>query len=225
MMPRGRRASFSCLIVLVAAACAADHSTQGIPSMLGISEGVSGTLIPVAGGTLQFQACNADDAMPVVDATGEDLVAVVEELGYGSQAVNAHLVLDGERVSELRIAAPEVPSCLDILPDTELEARGNEPFWNVRIDGSEALFRSPEELAGVRYEDGTWEEAANGWRFRAVRADAASDESLTIEFSPDRCIDTMSGARYPFRAVLDRDGSRAEGCALEGRRLWPTSRR
>jgi uncharacterized membrane protein len=31
------------------------------------------------------------------------------------------------------------------------------------------------------------------------------------------CFDSMSGARYPFRAVLDRDGAQVTGCALEGK--------
>jgi uncharacterized membrane protein len=200
-----------------ALACAPETSPQHPGPGPVVPDGVSGTLALAADGTLRFRPCDTAEGAVVSDGTGEDLARIVEELGHGSGLVAAHLVLEPPRVGELQVAAPEVASCRDVLSDADFEARGNEPFWNVRITGSEAVFRSPEAPEGVAYGEGRWQVIEDGWRFDARHTGAAQKSALAVQVHPGRCLDGMSGARYPFRAVLQRDGLRAEGCALEGR--------
>jgi uncharacterized membrane protein len=189
-----------------------------------VPDGVSGTLGLAPDGTLRFRPCDAAAGAVARDGTGEDLTRLVEELGYGSDSVTAHVVLEGDQVKELRVAAPEAASCRDILSDADFEARGNEPFWNARITGSQAVFRSPEAPEGVAYGEGRWRMIEGGWRFDARPTGAPQSSALAVQVYPGRCFDSMSGARYPFRAVLQRDGLQAEGCALEGRGHQPPSR-
>lgn len=206
----------ACGLIALAVACTADAEPEPLRTLLAIPQGESGTLAIAADGTLRFRPCDAAQGSAVEDGTGEDLRQIVEELAPGTDSVNAHLVREGERVTELRVAAPEVRSCAEILPGAELEARGNEPFWNVQVTGTRALFRSPEELAGVEYEQGEWQPIDDGWRFQASPVGAPGARPLTLEVRLGRCSDTMSGARYPFLAVLERDELTAEGCAFEG---------
>lgn len=206
----------ACLLAILSAACTADPEPQPLRTRLAIPRGESGTLSLATDGSLRFRPCDAAQAAIIEDATGEDLRRIIEELAPGTDSVTAHLVREGERVIELRVAAPEVRSCVRILPDAELEARGNEPFWNVQISGVRALFRSPEELVGVEYGGGEWEPSDGGWRFKASRTDAPGAPPLTLTVRTGRCIDTMSGARYPFRAALEREQLTATGCAFEG---------
>jgi uncharacterized membrane protein len=183
----------------------------------GFLEGVTGELEFREGG-LAFRACDAESWTPVIDGTGEDLEAMVEELGYGEGRVTAHLVLEGDVIQELRVASPEVPSCLELLPEAEFRARGNEPFWLVDVDGEVAVFRSPEELDGVRYDEGSWQATAGGWRFEALRHGVDGVAYLVLDVAESRCRDSMSGAWFPYAASLRVGGEPATGCASEGRR-------
>jgi uncharacterized membrane protein len=89
----------------------------------------------------------------------------------------------------------------------------------IRVDGAEARVSTPEERQGVAYGGGKWTRSdAARWLYEARRGHANRVESLTLELTEERCVDTMSGARYPFSAVFTRDGSRVNGCALEGRK-------
>lgn len=207
------------LLAALAVACTPEAEPEPLRTLLAVPQGESGTLAIAPDGTLRFRPCDAAQGSNVEDDTGEDLRRIVEGLAPGTDSVNAHLVREGERVTELRVAAPEVRSCTGILPDAQLEARGNEPFWNVQITGTRALFRSPEELTGVEYEEGVWQRIDGGWRFQASRVDAPGATPLTLEVRSGRCTDTMSGALYPFRAMLERDDLIAEGCAFEGHAL------
>jgi uncharacterized membrane protein len=179
--------------------------------------GITGVLGARDGG-FSFQPCGEDEALPVTDGTGGDLAGLLEELGYGAGEVAVHLVLDGTMVTEVRVAAPESSSCTDLLPEAELRARGNEPFWLVDVEGPHALFRSPEELEGIRYDEGHWEATALGWRYEALQHHVDGMGYLTLEVEEGRCLDSMSGAWFPFTASLRKGGERYTGCAWEGRR-------
>ena len=127
--------------------------------------------------------------------------------------------VDEDRLQEIRYAGLEGPGCDRLPPEGDLEARGNEPFWNVRVDGATALLRTPMEPDGQTFRDGTWIRVGNGaWRYESHRGDQNARESLTLELTEERCADSMSGARFPFRATVIRNNNRMEGCALEGRR-------
>ncbi len=178
----------------------------------------SGRLV-LAARKLRFVACGEEgDGITVEDLADGEGETLLRELGAGERGIAAMVRLDGNRLQQIRYAGAEGPDCVRLPPEGEVEARGNEPFWFVRVADAQVVARTPAEPDGVRYRDGKWSRPdAMRWRYEA-RAEHAEDEQLTLELKEERCVDSMSGARYPFRAVLTRGGSRMEGCALEGRR-------
>jgi uncharacterized membrane protein len=204
-------------VTLALALLAGSGCDGGAPDGPRIPDGATGDLL-LADDELAFRACDADEPLRVEDHTGRDLRRVIEDLGYGSGTVRVHLVLDGARVTELRVAVPEsgVP-CAELLPAGEVQARGNEPFWNVTVNGAEARWRSPEELDGEAFDEGSWRQDDDAWRYEARRDHADGVEYLVVVLREEPCRDSMSGAHYPFRAEAERGGDRFEGCGLEGR--------
>jgi uncharacterized membrane protein len=165
-------------------------------------------------GVLRFTACGASgQGTALEDGTGGDAATVVSELGPDN-GVTALVTTDGGRLIALHYAAPEGAPCEELPPAVDLEARGQEPFWFVSISGDVATVRTPEELDGVEYAGGHWSTIdAAQWRYDAAR----SDETLLLELIQERCVDGMSGARYPLKATLTRGGQSMSGCALQGR--------
>jgi uncharacterized membrane protein len=176
-----------------------------------LPEVIPGTL-RLVGSTLHFATCGASDAGdPLEDATNGDAVAVVENLG--PDGITALVQLDGNRLVSIHYAAPEGPGCDTLPPAAEVEARGQEPFWFVSVTGEVATVKTPEELDGVRYTDGRWSMADSAsWRYEASRG----EEPLVLELVRERCADGMSGARYPLKATITRNGVTMSGCALPG---------
>jgi uncharacterized membrane protein len=79
---------------------------------------------------------------------------------------------------------------------------------------------TPELPDGREYRHGTWKKIeAHRWQYRAEREDQRA--FLLLELDGTGCTDSMSGARFPFRAIVLRDGHRLEGCALEGTAAYP----
>jgi putative lipoprotein len=175
--------------------------------------------LAAAGDRLRFFGCGQQgDGILVDDLANGEGEALLRELGAGGTRITVLLRLDGNRIREIRYAGLEGPGCDRLPPDGELEARGNEPFWHVRVDGTQARLTTPEMRGGVEYSHGKWSRPDAGWRFEALRTDpTGGSDQLVLELTEERCTDSMSGARYPFKAVLARGGKRAEGCALEGR--------
>jgi len=98
--------------------------------------------------------------------------------------------------------------------DGNVEARGNEPFWMIRVEGSSARLRTPDEPNGEQWMDGQWTRSEGGpWVYEARHKDAERSPSLRLELTKGQCVDSMSGAERPLRATLIRDGRRMEGCA------------
>lgn len=177
---------------------------------------VSGDLI-LQEGRLRFQACGQEDAQPVDDETGGEALEVLDQLGYGSHRVRVAVVLEGARLLEIRHAHPETQACRELLSDVDVEARGNEPFWNLGVTGSEALWRTPEEMDGIAYHDGSWERTGDGeMSFEARRDGVDGVEYLRLTLTPERCMDSMAGSWFPFSADLELGGREWDGCAVEG---------
>lgn len=181
-----------------------------------VPPGVTAIVARVDGG-LELRPCAGGEARPVRDETGEDLARLVDDLAYGAGEIVVHVVVAGDAIREIRVAVPNEVGCERILPEGELQARGNEPFWGVDVEGGEARFRTPELLDGELYHDGAWREIEGGWRFEAARDHVDGMHYLRLDVRPGRCFDSMSGAWYPFVAGLAVGGADYEGCALEGR--------
>jgi uncharacterized membrane protein len=209
---------------LLIAACTAPDSADDIAPDTSTAAAVPARgpapLAAVAGtlrthdGMLHFARCGTSgDGDSLEDGTGGDAAMIVSELGPDN-GVTALVELDNNRLVAVHYAAPEGASCEELPPAAEIEARGQEPFWFVSLSGDVATVRTPEELDGVQYSGGRWSVIdGTHWRYDAARG----GEALVLELSLERCADAMSGARYPLKATLTRNGAAMQGCALPGR--------
>lgn len=95
------------------------------------------------------------------------------------------------------------------LPDVRtISASGNEPFWNFRITGEEAVYSSPEMLEGItipvtKTEDQT-ETHYSGQLHGSI---------FTLSVTETPCEDDMSGYAFPMTVRLRKDGNSYNGCA------------
>lgn len=171
-------------------------------------------------GQLRFVSCGESGEGVVLEDPGNgEATSLLQEFGAGESGIPVAVRIEGNRLQEIRYAGPEGPGCDRLPAEGEVEARGNEPFWFVRVDGDHAWIRTPEEPDSVGYGDGRWSQPAPGrWTYHAVGQAGGQSDQLTLELREGRCTDNMSAARYPFSAVLTRTGNRMEGCALEGRK-------
>jgi uncharacterized membrane protein len=180
--------------------------------MFTVSPSVPGRLT-LEGAKLRFVRCGENGRGVVLRDLPDDRgAALVRELGG---AATVRVRLEEDRLREIRYAAAEGPGCDRLSRDGDVEASGNEPFWSLRVDGSEAVLRTPDDLDGAVFRDVMWTRSGEGWVFRARRGGAAGVTHLTMELTEARCIDEMSGARYPMKAVVTREEDRVEGCAVE----------
>lgn len=184
----------------------------------------------LADGTLIMDSCFETYRLARWEALDEKRIAWQEDTARIEAEVDdsapgqlhLRLKLTQEIKDESYRAAPTPFVCPDVqaLRFTVVSARGNEPFWGLEVDGKVAIVRTPEELAGVRYENGVWR--TNGprrWSYRADRKGTGQDvDEIGLELVETPCADTMSDERFPLRAVFTRNGRRMDGCALEGRR-------
>jgi uncharacterized membrane protein len=92
-----------------------------------------------------------------------------------------------------------------------ITARGNEPFWAVRIDGTRLVLLRPEApdavyvAPGARISPGvaSWE------------AKAADGKLLKVTLYVSPCSDGMSDASYPMTAEVEAAGETLRGCAAK----------
>jgi uncharacterized membrane protein len=110
---------------------------------------------------------------------------------------------------------PSGAPSLDPSTPTYMELSGHEPFWNVRVEGDEAEFRSPEFLDGVEYYDVQWTATEGGWQLEALRDFIDGIEYLAAELISEPCQDTMTGVLYPFQVTVRWRGAILEGCAQD----------
>ncbi len=181
------------------------------------TEALSGRLL-LSAEVLRFVPCGAEGEGTVLqDGTDGDAAAIVRSLGGEGDGVTALVRLDGDRLVDVRYAGNEGPSCESLPTSAEVEARGNEPFWMVSVTTGVATFRSP-EIEGIDYIGGSWVRPdSGGWLFAAERTVDGVTDSLTLDLREERCVDTMSGAHFPFVARATRAGQVFTGCAVEGR--------
>lgn len=171
------------------------------------------------GETIQFRLCDGH-ARPsqVADLPNGEARTLIRDLG-GGQAIPALVRLDGRDLREIRFAGPSGMPCARVLAAGEVQAKGNEPFWSAEVDGGQVVVKTPEQQGGVRYANGWWTHPnPTRWIFQATRQDNGHLGRLQLALTETPCFDSMSGARFPYQAVLDRDGVQMKGCALEGRK-------
>lgn len=90
-------------------------------------------------------------------------------------------------------------------------ARGNEPFWAVRMDGTRFTLMRPDhpELA-FEAPGATIGPGRGVWN-----AKAADGQTLTVTLYVSDCNDGMSDIAYPFTAEVEFAGETLRGCAAK----------
>jgi putative lipoprotein len=179
-----------------------------------------------------FTECGSGREGWVVDGTGGDLVEVYRQLttepyrplfvevrgrwgparrdGFGADHAEQLEVL------ELRRAARETKGCDEDLQGIEYVAHGNEPFWRLEIRETGMLFSALGRFDRLEFPSPVVQDDDGATRFISEREgeDPAHIESVITE---RRCIDSMSGSRFSYAAVVHVNGTTFEGCALTGR--------
>ncbi|OBV11652.1 COG3650 family protein [Erythrobacter dokdonensis] len=107
---------------------------------------------------------------------------------------------------------PEGKTFDAVATDEVVTLLGNEPFWNTRIDGDEALWATPENPDGTRFAVSRFS-GNNGLGFSGTLA----GEAFTATLTPGTCNDTMSDRSYPFVATIALGGETLEGCGYTDR--------
>ncbi len=94
----------------------------------------------------------------------------------------------------------------------EFVARGNEPFWTIKANGTTLTWITPENLQGSQLKVDKVISADN---VKYVGVDGDNDFTLLIIQAP--CVDTMSGETFDFTSVWTHGREKNVGCAASGR--------
>ncbi len=173
--------------------------------------------VVAAGRGLSFRPCGAPEprAMTLTGATGEipssARPAYVELRGAPSSDGRSFAV---DALVRLRTGA-EGPSCGVPVFDGDFVASGNEPFWEIEIRPGAIVFRSPELPKGRSYPYSALR-TAQGTIVYATKLEKPKVSTLAVTIGPGRCVDSMSEEIRSFKAHVELDGKKLEGCATAG---------
>ena len=99
------------------------------------------------------------------------------------------------------------PAYDGIEPDEVISLGGDEPFWDIKIEGDQLTYTTPENIEGLRT---TAERFAGngGLSFSGT----LESELLTALVTPGECDDGMSDRTYPFTATVQIGDQALQGC-------------
>ncbi len=109
----------------------------------------------------------------------------------------------------------EGPSCGVPVFDGDFVASGNEPFWGIDIRRDAIVFRSTELPKGRSYPYSALR-TAQGTIVYATKLERPKVSTLAVTIGPGRCVDGMSGEIRSFKAHVEQDGRKLDGCAAAG---------
>ena len=116
-----------------------------------------------------------------------------------------------QQTAEAPAPEPEAPAVAVSDFSQPMTARGTEPFWAVRVEGTTLTLLRPDapELAfqapgmAARPGEAVWE------------AKAADGQTLKLTIRVSECSDGMSDLRYPMAAEAEVAGQLLMGCAAK----------
>ena len=92
---------------------------------------------------------------------------------------------------------------------------GTEPFWSGEIAGGEAVWTTPEVMAGTRFRVDRFA-GNNGLAFTG----RMGAETFDVMVTAGRCSDGMSDRSYPYIATVKLGDRQLEGCAWTDRQAF-----
>ena len=99
-----------------------------------------------------------------------------------------------------------------IEPSEIIYLTGTEPFWGGEVKGEQALYTTPENQDGSRFEV-TRFAGNNGLALTGL----IDDRNFDLTVTPGECSDGMSDRTYPYTATLRIGEEQREGCAWTNR--------
>lgn len=180
--------------------------------------------LSVKDGQLLLRPCHEQRRFIVVDNGNTGLAREADELIAdgggplfvdlkGRLASSRQTGVDGQlNLSQLYRLEREGPACGDTdFRRLTLRASGNEPFWNIKIGGRGLLLeRLGQPPLALPYME---ERMPDG---RLNFTSEANGQRLELWVTPQRCIDSMSGALRHLTAELRLNGEVQHGCAYAG---------
>lgn len=125
--------------------------------------------------------------------------------GWGMADANAMLAID--RIERLHT---EGVRCGHAIEQAIFVARGQEPFWSIRLDSAQLVLTRPGER--VQSMPATMHAGDAG----AYRWSSAAGEGWEVTVTPGYCADGMADAATGWRATLIAQGETLQGCAYRG---------
>ncbi|WP_417690658.1 META domain-containing protein [Pseudidiomarina sp.] len=95
----------------------------------------------------------------------------------------------------------------------QLNARGNEPFWLLEINGNQAILRQPGSESSHTFARTEPEQV------QPLQTSLDFDNGWSLTLLEEICYDSMSGQSFPFTADLHTGQEVLQGCAGDPNRL------
>ena len=96
-------------------------------------------------------------------------------------------------------------------PKWQFSARGNEPFWGVKVYPDSIVLTQPDPPSPLVFPAVTPVPKGRASLWSTARADGS--HRLTLYLDPSGCVDGMSGEYFAYTARVTLDGSMRRGCA------------
>ena len=175
-----------------------------------------------------FRECDSGRDGWVINASGGELVEVYRELTstpYQEMFVEvraeweaapvegfAAAYVESLRIHQLIRAENEGWGCRGNLSGVMFVASGNEPSWHLEVRDEGITFSSLHEAGPLNFPPAEPSRQGNGLRILS----RGKDYEISVSLERQRCVDSMSGARFAFAANVELRGNRYTGCAIEG---------
>jgi len=217
-------------LLLVAVACGGSPEAPDSPPDRPAGELLRGFLV-LGHEARSFTPCGEEEAAWVVDATPDrELTQAYESLTHQPyQPVFVEIFAaagpapdegfgadypDQVTIHELRRAVLEGPGCNEETSTFLFRVFGNEPSFSVVIDRDELRLSRMSHSGVAVFPSNGPEDLFGTLTFRSFVAMPHSE--IHIELFEERCIDSMSGAWYGYRAKAEIDHQEFSGCAYAG---------
>lgn len=194
-------------------------------SSLSIKRGI----VTSAGDHAMFRACDdktdlwlvdeADGTLTQMLTEGDENAFYIEAYGERGTVPDSLPAARGQAgtfiIEQLLYAgaAGESRGCQQAAPDFVVLARGNEPFWSVKVTEANMVWRQADSAQESVFDELQADDAEGSVTYRA----SAQGRTLELAVDAQSCRDSMSGEYFAFTARAMLDDKEFTGCARVGK--------